>query len=236
MAILRSTRRTGWIALGVAAACALSLAYLLRSTALDKNTADWAKAFLFALGVVALLATLVASDGMPWRARTLTAWLQPRPLSALFVALFVAFGVMTDALSLFEPRPVVESAPGVIEENTNAILKRLPPPGPVAASSRIMQRIGGHWGRRDCAVMYRFAVQGDALIIDWVRRPLGEPPYQVVATILVKERDRMEVRGEEPEGARGRAATFTYTTNGRIERLTWDDQDSRHPTELDRCG
>jgi hypothetical protein len=233
MATLRAKRRTGWIALGVAAACAVSLVYLLGSTALDKDASDWAKTLLFALGALAAVATLMSSDGMPWRARTFTAWLQPRPVALLFIAIFVAFGVMTDALSLFEPRPAIETRPGAIEERVNEIRAMVAPR--TGSEARIREKLPGLWGEPGCRVAYRFALQRDALTVEWERRPVGEGPYRLVATIVRAEGDIMDVRGEEPEPARGRAATFTYVTNGSTERLNWDDQSSPVPLELDRC-
>jgi hypothetical protein len=232
------SRRTGWMVLVIAALCALMLAGLVGTAALDKETGAWAKAFLFVIGATALLAALMLSEGAAWDARHWTAWLQPRPLAALFLAIFIAFGVMTDALSLFEPRPAVESEPGVIEEGVNRIREDLrqakaqrDPPHP-----RIAQRISGLWGEPGCSVAYRFLLRNEALIVDAERRPPGAPPYRLVASITSSEGDVLQAVGEQPYAARGKAATFTYFTNGAIERLTWDDQVSPVPLELDRCG
>jgi len=241
VAILRWRRRTGWAALAVAVVCIFSLFILVGTTALDKNTGDWAKAFLFLLGVVAVVSTLLATDEMPWRARRLTSWLQPRPVSALFLAVFLAFGVMTDALSLFEPRPAIESRAGSIESGVNQIkgdMRRLLTKNAAdsPAASRVAQRLPGLWGEPGCAVAYRFRIEDQALIVDAERRPAGAPPYRLIATITGMRGDVLEARGEEPAAARGLAATFTYVTNGATERLGWDDQVSPVPLELDRCA
>lgn len=220
-------------ALAVAAGCALALAFLVGSTALDKDAGPWAKAFLFLLGVIAVLAALFASSDAPVGARRWTAWLKARPIALIFVAIFAAFGVMTDALSLLAPRPAVESAPGAIEAGINEIRKAVRPKA--AEPPRIRLKLPGVWGEPGCAVTYRFAIRDRALIVDSVRRPAGAPPHHLVATIIGAGGDVMNVAGEEPAAARGTAATFTYATNGVTERLMWDDQVRPVPLELDRC-
>lgn len=216
------------------------LLLLISTTALDKNTGAWAKAFLFLIGALAAVATLVAGNEAAWKAKRRTAWLQPRPLSGIFLAIFVAFGAMTDALSLFEPRPAVESEPGAVEGSVNQIkgdvrqiLAKVAPSASVRA--RIARRLPGLWGEPGCTVTYRFAIRDRALIVETERRAPGAPPYRLVATITALQGDVLEARGEEPAAARGSAATFTYVTNGSTERLSWDDQINPVRLELDRC-
>ena len=234
MAKLKLSRRSALTALAVAAACALILAFLVGSTALDKDAGPWAKAFLFLLGVIAVLAALFASSDAPVDARRWTAWLKPQPIALLFMAIFAAFGTMTDALSLFAPRPAVESEPGAIEKGVKEIRAAVIP-RPVA-TPRVRLKLPGTWGEPGCAVTYRFRIRDGALIVDALRRPPGAPPYRLVATIVGADRDVLHAVGEQPEAARGRAATFTYVMNGVTERLTWDDQSGPVPLELDRCG
>ena len=237
---LRWSRRAGWLVLGVAAICALSLGALVGTAALDKETAASAKAFLFLVGAAAVVAALVLSEGAAWNARHWTAWLQPRPLAALFLAIFVAFGVMTDALSLFEPRPAVESEPGAIESGVNQIgrdVRRFvaaagPQPSP---TPRILQRLPGSWGEPGCAVTYRFTVRDRALMIESDRRPAGTRPFRSEATVTSSSGDVLHSVGEKPAEDRGRAATFRYSTNGATERLEWDAH-SGAPLVLDRCA
>jgi hypothetical protein len=239
LAILRWKRWKGWVAVGVVTLCALALLFLIGSTALDKGTAAWAKAFLFFVGAIAVAATLAASDGVPWKSRAISSWLAPKPIALAFVAVFAAFGTMTDALSLFEPRPAVESRPGEIERNVKALREDVKGLAPKPeAKARIWAALPGVWGEPGCdAVTYRFAVKEQALTVDGLKRPPGAPAYRLVATILTAKGDQMEVRGEQPAEARGAAASFSYTTNGATERLIWHDHlAGAVPVELDRCG
>ncbi|HEX6374588.1 MAG TPA: hypothetical protein VFZ91_02600 [Allosphingosinicella sp.] len=233
-------RTTGWLVLALAILCAALLFLLVAGTALDKETGAWAKASLLLIGATAAVAALVVGNDEAWKAKRTGAWLQPRPLAGLFVAIFAAFGVMTDALSLFEPRPAVESEPGTIERGVEQIsgdvrqILAKTAPHPVAPA-RIAQVLPGLWGEPGCGVAYRFSIREQAVIVDAERRPAGAPAYRLVATITSARGDVLEVRGEEPRSARGKAATFTFATNGATERLTWDDQASEVPLELDRC-
>jgi hypothetical protein len=190
--------------------------------------------FLFAAGVLASLSALLATEGAPVGARRWMTWLQPRPIAFLFGAIFVGFGTMTDALALFEPRPATESEPGAIEKGVNQILTAVGPEP--SAVPRIRLKLPGVWGEPGCAVTYRFRISDRALLVDSLRHPAGTAPHHLIATIVRVDSDLMDVFGEQPEEARGKAATFTYFTNGRTERLTWDDQTSIVPLELDRCG
>ncbi len=239
MAILRWKPAAGWTAVGVVAACAITLFYLVGSTALDKEAALWAKALLFVVGVGAIAATMVASDGIPWRSKSVQSWIAPKPVALIFAAVFTAFGVMTDALALFEPRPAVESAPGEIERNVKSIREDLGKLTPVSgADSRILKSLPGLWGEPGCTeVTYRFAVKDQALIVESVKLPPDATPYRLVATIVSAKADEMEVRGESPKAAQGVGARFLYSTNGVTERLVWQDHvpDSA-PVELDRCA
>jgi hypothetical protein len=219
------------MALAVAGACALSLFLLVGSTAMETGKGPWIALALFAVGVIASLAALFATQGAPLGAKRWATWLQPRPIAFLFAAIFVGFGAMTDALALFEPRPAVESEPGAIEQAVNAIRAAVAPTPP--APPRIRLKIVGIWGEPGCAVTYRFRIEGQALIIESVRPPPATAPWRGVATILSARGDIMEVRMEQPE--RGGAVTFTYLTNGVTERLRWHDQSRSVPLDLDPC-
>lgn len=232
------TRRIGWVLLATLAILFVVVIYLVADAALDKNVSHRARLFLVVLGVAAIIATLFAGRQV-LRTRRAVSLVRPAPIAALTLYLVAFISTMTDALSLLEPRPAVESAPRAIEnkvdqtrDNTDAILKRLPAPLP---TSRIVEELPGVWGEQNCAVTFRFAIRDQALIVDAERRPAGAPPYRLVARITGSQDDVMEVRGVAPEEAEGVAATFSYEATGDIERLMWDDQVSPHPSELKRC-
>lgn len=229
----------GWVAVGVVAICTFGLLYLVSTTALDKGTALWAKAFLFFIGVSGIAAVLISSDGIPWSSRSVSDWIAPKTISLIFVAIYAAFGTMTDALGLFEPRPAVESRPGIIESNVRAIrddVRKLAPG--TGSQARIWKALPGLWGEPGCAaVTYRFAINDQAVIVTSDKRPAETEPYRMVATILSAKADNMQIRGETPESARGKAASFAYSTNGAVERLIWQDHVANSvPIELDRCA
>lgn len=233
MASLKWSRRRGWFALVAAAACTLALLTLISTTVIQTEKGLWAGLLLLILGASASAAALFSTDAAPTSSRHWTAWLQPRPIAILFLAIFAGFATMTDALALFEPRPAVESRAGAIEEALKTVVAQTTPKA--ARPARIRERLPGIWGEPGCRVSYRFAIRDDALVAQWDRPPPDAGPWRLVATITKAEDDVIEVRGEEPAEARGRAATFTYVTNGVTERLIWDDQGSHVPLELDRC-
>jgi len=239
MAILRWKRSWGWVAVCVTLACTVALLALVGSTAFDKSVARWAKGLLFLIGAAAVAATLLSSDGMPWRARTLRSWLAPKPIAIALIGVLTAFGTMTDALSLFAPRPTVESAPGAIETKIDAIKADVRSALPSAdVNARVWAKLPGLWGEAGCDVVtYRFGIVERAVVVESVKRPPGTRPYRLLATIQVASGDKMEVLGEEPSEVQGSGARFTYATNGIVERLNWDDHlPNSPPVELVRCG
>jgi hypothetical protein len=234
MANPKWSQRAGWAAIAIAAVSTLVLFYLVVSTALDTGKGMWAAFLVFTFGVIATVTALVAAGKPPLDGRRRHPWLQPRPVSLIFVVIFTGFGTMTNALALLAPRPAIESEPGAIEKGVNDIRSAVVPKQ--EELPRIRLKLPGIWGETGCAVTYRFALQDRALTVDSVRRPPGSQPHHLVATITSVDRDVMHVTGEQPQSARGKAATFTYVTNGITERVTWDDQVSAVPLELDRCG
>lgn len=233
MVSLRWSRKSGWIALGVAAGCALALSYLSAATAIETGKGPWVAALVFGLGLAAAAAALFADNAAPVPSRHWTAWLKPRPIAILFLAVFAGFGAMTNALTLFQPRPAVESSPGAIENGVGQILAEVKPP---RITPRIRQKLPGIWGETGCRVTYRFDVREKAVTVVSLRRPSGTNPYRLVASIVSESGDELNVTGEEPEAARGMSATFTYRSNSVVERLTWNDRAGSVPLELDRCG
>jgi len=225
-----------WVSLGLIAAtaiCAGIFLWLVYDTSLDKGTQLWGKGFLFLIGLLAALATVAVSweaDETPPLKRLATPW----GAGIVMVAVFTAFGAMTDALSLFEPRAATTDDTGAIKQETEVIRKdvteiarilrnRFPEDPP------ILTEILGRWGEQDtCAVVWEIAIvqRGDqaALEAEIVKRPQGVEPFSLLAEISDAEGYTLDIIGEEPASARGSAAVFTL--NPATQRLVWDDKAS----------
>lgn len=217
------SRRKGWIAFAAAGACALILAALVVLRAIGAGSGPWAVLSLLAVGIVTFVTTLLVTEGAPWQSEQWTDWLEVQPISFIFLAIFAAIGAMLVVLDLI----------GSDEFNTKqVVIERPPKSGP---PPRIRLKLPGIWGEQGCAVTYRFQIRERAVIVDSVLRPAGRQPHHLVATIISAEGDVMNVAGEQPEIARGKAATFTYVWNGATEQLIWDDQVGQVRLELDRC-
>lgn len=204
--------RLGLTAAGITAICSAGLIYLVGMHVMSRGAGIGLIVFACMMAIVTLLASIFAKGGRLVEKRQWSAILQPEPLAKVFLAVLAGVAMISTIVGLVDPVPAS-------------------PPEP-----RIMQAIGGSWGEPACTVVYRFHVQGRALMVDGARQPSGTPPFHLLATITNAQDDVLEVRGEDPPTARGKAATFTYVTNGRTERLTWDDQTGPVPLELDRCG
>jgi hypothetical protein len=237
--MIRVTRRQWKLATyALIIVCGLLLAGLIVAAAMDKKINVGGSILLIVLGLVAIVAALASgsSETLDWR--NARRWLRPQTAAALFMAFCGAFGLLTDALSLLEPRNPQEANPGEIRNGIKRIESRLDTvPGLAAAPppARIGAAIIGLWGEPGCAVAMRIALHDKAIVAEFIRRPADIPPYRFEATVVAKEGDVMTVRGEAPETARGQVATFTYWTNGRQEQLTWDDRVHSPPAVFERC-
>lgn len=211
--------------------CASILLWLIYQTALDKEAELWGKAFLFGLGLLAAIATIAVS-WEPDEKPPLKRLTSPFGAGILLLAVFAAFGAMTDALSLFEPRAattqdtdrisseVAKVSDGV--EKVSELLRRRFPEEPP-----ILSRIVGHWGEQDgCALIWNIKIvkrgQDAALIAELVKRPEGVEPFRLLAQIVQARDNSLSAIGEEPSSARGMAAIFTL--NEATGRLQWDDK------------
>jgi hypothetical protein len=230
---IRWSRRTGYIAMTITVGAALALLLLVLTSAFDTGAGPFTTALLLIVGLVASVSTIVATKDTPLEARHHSAWLQPRPIAFLFVAIFIGFAAMTDVLSLTGRRSAQESEPGAIqsaadrtEGKVDWIASTIRPP----ETARVRKKIVGLWGESDCRITFRFAVKHEALIITGERAPPGAKRYGSVSTITRTQGDDMDVRGEN-----FRAATFHYWTNGVSEQLTWDDDRETPPSKYRRC-
>lgn len=229
MALPLRRRILSWFAIVLVAVCAAVFTWLALSTVIDKKASLWGQAFMLMIGLGGVVATLVAGKSTPGRGMPLRAWLAPKPIAGLFLAIVAGFGTMSATLPLFEPRLVVESKAGAIESKIDRLLPQ------TGSDARVAQKIAGAWGEAGCAVTYRFALKEKALVVNAEKRPAGAPPWRLVASVTGAKGDVLDAVGEAPAEAKGKAVTFTYVFNGAIERLTWDDQSGSVPLELDRC-
>lgn len=223
-----------WVSLtliGVTLLCAAVLLWLIYETSLDKETELWGKAFLLILGLLAAIATIAVSwepDNTPPLKRLTS----PFGAGIVLLAVFSAFGAMTDALSLFEPRAAttkdtdrisaeVAKVGDSVDELSTMLRRRFPQDPP------ILSGIVGRWGEQDtCALVWDIKIvqQGEdaALLADLVVRPKGVEPFRLLAQIVQAKGSSLSVIGEEPASARGRAAVFNL--NDATGRLQWDDK------------
>jgi hypothetical protein len=111
------------VALCIAAGSAATLGYLLFSTTLNRDTYFWGRLLLGAVSILAAWASIVAAGGFK---RHWKAWFQPQSAAAIVVAIFSAFGVAVDSLSLMVPGAAVESRPRNIETMVRELLERGP--------------------------------------------------------------------------------------------------------------
>lgn len=223
-----------WVSLSLIAitlSCAGVLLWLIYQTALDKDTVLWGKAFLLILGLLAAIATVVVS-WEPDETPALKRLTSPFGAGIVLLAVFSAFGAMTDALSLFEPRAAttddtdrISREVGAVGDSVDelaAILQRRFPADPP-----ILTGIVGRWGEQDtCALVWdiRIMQRGTdaALVADMVERPAGVEPFRLLAQIVQADGNTLTVIGEEPASARGLSAVFTL--NAATGRLAWDDK------------
>jgi hypothetical protein len=208
------------------------LVYLATASAMDADKGAWGVGLVLGVGVLTFAATLVITDWVPPGSAHWADWLQRRPLAAVLVALAGALGAVTAALALIQPRAPTESRPGAIEKAVDDIKAAVTP---AKGRPRVQRAIEGLWGEVGCAVVYRMDVRENALVVEAVRRPPGAGAYRLVATIVRSDGDVMHIVGDEPDVARGMAATFTYRTTGATERLMWHDRVRSVPLELERC-
>jgi len=226
---------------GAAAVCFVILLYLPEESVAEVQAPWWAMLLLFVAVPAGLLSSFALTDHCPWGKEGLAGWLRPRAIAVLFAALFFVFSTATDVLSHLAPRQARETRPLAIEDTVTRTERKIDAltaqsDADAASGSLARQKIAGLWGESGCAVAYRFSMIDDALIVDAVRRPAGAEPYHMVATITAATSDSLEVVGESPSEARGKAARFTYSTNGVTERLRWHDKVNSVPLDLDRCA
>lgn len=112
------------------------------------------------------------------------------------------------------------------------ILSRLPE---TPATPAIVEGLPGYWGEPGCRIVWHLALDDNRLTAEVVETLPGLPPYRLIASIIARHDDRLEVTGESPAEARGMAATFTLDNTGSVPRLSWMDRSRSAPLLLEPC-
>lgn len=228
-------KNAAWTAVGIAAIVSGLLSYLVVDTTLGKDVGGWGQVGLVALGVIGVLAALIASQEAPWQEKSLSAWLRPKPIAMMFVAIFGSFGLIAGVISLLAPRPAVEDRPRQIQTAVEHIRQGVDKLSTRQENARILKKLPGLWGEHNCTVIYKFSIITNALKIEGVRQPPKTLPLHEVATITSSHGDILESRGVDGKG-RGIASTFTFTGNALFDSMIWDDQSLATPLQLVRCN
>lgn len=217
-----------WVSMALMAAtivCAMILGWLVYQTTLTKDAALWGKAVVFIIGMLAMIATALVS-WQPGECSTGERIASPFGAALLLVAVFGAFGTMTDALSMFAPRPATQADTTAIRDDIrelNTILREQFPDSPP-----VLETIAGRWGEQEpaCGLVWEIAVIESggkaALTADMVVRPAGAQPFKLLAEIVDAKGQSMTISGIEPASARGSMAVLSV--NPATGRLTWDDK------------
>jgi hypothetical protein len=198
---------------------------VVANTALQGSIGPAGLLALLIFGGVALVASLATTEVIPWGARTLDHWLQPKVLGALGMATIVATG------ALFSLLPLLQSRADAGTEQP----------------SLIVQHIAGRWGRDGCARVYDIRLNQGSLTIDFAGDPAAELPPRQFEFSQKGDSDAARIGGvrrstmvtEERRGYfPGYAAEFTLETNGNraSDRLIWEHRGMfAMPLRLDRC-
>ncbi len=223
------SRRTAIFCLTIIGVISGVLIWNVLAAAFAKNSGWIAGGFILSLLAVALLIEWMRAeelhDGKHW-----TALLRPGKLAYIgFVAIFTPLGV-SQVLPLFDPGPLTS-------KDVRAAVSQELGNRDQLAQKAVLGLIPGLWGEVGCKSAYRFRVTPPrALEIIWERRPSNREVWRATATITALHDDRIETRGETPQDERGKAASFTYRTNGMDEQLTWTDEGRDLSMELVRCS
>lgn len=231
-----------WTALAVCLVIAVLLSNLIVDLAGDKKIAGLDKVGLVLLGVISVLAGLIATGDAPWQEADFKSWLRPKPIAMTFVAMAGAFGLLTGVINLYDPRQAVESRPRAIEggvDKANATLAQIQRDGVKLAESEapVRARIAGQWGLigAKCQRGFIIELKADALTIEGFGEPVGAEQYYAEATVIAAKGNELESRGTAGFG-KGLASTFSYTGNAKVRALRWTDHSGDYPaTDLEGC-
>ena len=222
------SQRTALLCLLVISIISGILIWNVLAAAFAKDNGWIAGGFILALLAVALLIEWMRAEELH-EGRHWTALLRPGKLAYIgFVAIFTPLGV-SQVLPLFDPGPLTS------KDVRTAVSQELGDRDKLAQSA-VLGLVPGLWGEVGCESAFRFRISPPkALEIIWERRPENREVWRATATIIALHADGIETRGETPQSERGKAASFTYRTNGMDEQLTWTDEGRDLSMELVRC-
>lgn len=214
--------------------CALVLAWLVYQTSIAKEAELWGKAFLFIIGALAAAATALVS-WQPGEQSVSERIVSPFGAGITLVAVFGAFGAMTDALSLFEPRAATTEDIQPIIANTDETLEIVRElRGGIDKSA--LSRIGGRWGEtRDCNIAYDVMVEESVVTFTRVAGP-QIPDFKMVGSVKGQDEVRVTLSVELPTNAYGQSLDIVHSGNGPAERLSWIEAGRDVSQDYFRCS
>ncbi len=224
---------TGFLLLGASSVCVIVFCWLVTDAVLEQRKPLVGVLYLPLIGLLSLGAALVVGwkpGSQSWR----THLVSPQGAATVTLAFIQLVAAVTSVLGLFEPRAPTTDDTDAIKRDTvvtraevsnlaRTLNARFP------ADPPIFHEIVGRWGEQDtCALVWNITIvqhgNSAALEAQLIVRPTGVEPFRLLADITDAEAYRLEVTGEEPASARGRAAVFTL--NPATKRLVWDDKSS----------
>lgn len=224
---------TGWLLLAASTLCILIFCWLIADAVMDQRKPLVGVLYLPLIGLLALGAALVVSwkpGHRSWRAHLVS----PQGAATITLALIQVIGAVTSVLGLFEPRAPTTDDTDAIKGDTLAIRNDISDLSQVIrdrfpSNPPILGEIAGRWGEQDtCDLVWDIVIvqrgEAAALRAQLVVRPSGVKPFRLLAEITDADGYTLEVTGDEPASARGRAAVFTL--NPATQRLVWDDKSS----------
>jgi hypothetical protein len=205
---IRITGPVRWLLLALSLGLLLSLLLLPVNFMVDKGVSWWARLLLAVTALGCIGAALIVEDAAPGSSSARRR--RPLRLAAMLVlALQLAFGFLTDAVGLIQPRSAVESRTGLIER---AVLRIS------MATSRIERLLGRISGGVDQVkndtgdIKAGLGIGEPALILRKIDGLWGEDHCRVVRSFELKDRALMVATQRVPATMRKMSWSFTIET------------------------
>jgi hypothetical protein len=241
-----SAQSVWWAKIAVSLVVIISIIFtvLILNTAINKNVSYLGKAILLIVGASGIMVTLISNKDWNFKDGLLKGVLNTRNIAIFALAIWFGFTAMIQVQGMLAPAQSVESRPQATEKvalrtetkvdalsnQVSALLHN-----EEATRAELVKAINGVWGEPGCDVTWRITIEGGALSASLNKRDATMAPHNFVGSITSMEPDRIEVRGERPAIANGRAASFILDGSGSIPRLTWHDHSDKVQTVFERC-